>query len=523
MIDSECFNAPIGNGTVHDRPEASCAVEFSERNELTAEVFDESLEQIIEGLHASARSWSQATRNVSHYINQGRDAIDANDARAATARAERRSSGQSRDSYLAQAIAEIHNDAAREMTGGVLEGMHRSDLVSDELLSREHLFDLEQTIVRQQVARTQTPSFNAPVRIYHELVTVFQLEYVTRAYMQMLNQEAPEALQALFDPATLAELPQSLQRIATLDIKRGVGDSVLLDNANSQLPDERPESVILAEYIKANSLPEHVKKSLMAIKLGMDAMGAPNCPFNDLGMCTHILAKIPREQLPDDIQRDMTAKNDAAVSKRTNDLLNFSRRNPVSRIFDSKVVLYEEGPQSQSKTSKRSALPKLEKKDFAKPEEESSEEAAFSKVVFRVAKSDVIAEAPTDNEDGLMSAIESVFEQKLVSDYLDKHNDTKLNDMVAGAVAAIGLSQTYVKTGRMIVPWAGRKNKPYINDEGVKERFMRYSGAQAAGVSGGNIGRHTRIIFSQGTKDGVRYVTIHDILHKSDIKTGTNV
>lgn len=496
---------------------SKCIVEALDQSSFDEERYDESAEQITEAVYAASSAWSQISKNVFIFVNDTRSEFQSF-TQQGPSRSDRRANGQGQESFMGQSVARAHNAAMAVYQTGVLEEMYQPSLINGEPMSIEQLALIEEKIISEQSTRMNNLGFDRSTIVKDELATVFQLEYLARAYMQVLNHEMPELLQELFDPATLKELPISVQRIAALDIKRGIGESVLLDNASKYAPGNQPESMQFAEYIRANTLPEQVKKTLLAIKLGMNAMGAPICPFNDIGICTHLLTKIPRHELPEDLIRDIVHKEDTAAAKRVEDLTLFARRTAVSKILDSSIPLFEQDASAQTPSRKRVTAAKLDKRDFTAIEPTESDAPNFTAVKIRFAHSDEVVDSSLADFEAIGEMVMNALDQKDIKKYLDTYNDKKLEGLISNALTSLALLPNYTASGRMITPWVGMKNKPHVNDEGVKERYMRFSGARAVGISPGPIGKATRIIFSQGTADGVRHITIHKIIHKADVK-----
>jgi hypothetical protein len=437
-------------------------------------------------------------------------------------RTERRSLSRDRESRLAIHIASAHNIAAREYPSGWVAQIYRENLVTQGAPSKRMIHGVNVFVASKHNKRVSSGEDTSRIGYVQEALTdAFRMEYIARAYMQLINEENPDVLQTVFDPSTLRDLPPNLQRIAALDINRGMGDSILLDNATKLAIAEQDPAERLTGYIKANGIPEHVKKSLVTLNIGMKAMGAPSCPFNEVGICTHLLSRIPESALPDDIKKDLASRDLTAAQRRISGLVSFANHNPVSRILDSTIEFNEDIAQPSTSSRKREVpFAKLEKKDMTLVEQAEVETPAFSRVVIRLANQDseYVIEDPNDKE-AVNKAIAALSEEKIVKSYLTTYNDAKLRDMIFNAVNVIATEKSYIHTNRTIVQWVASKNKAHINTDDVKEQFMRYSGAQSTGVSGGPVGRDTRIIFSQGTKNGTRYVTIHRVSHKSDLKT----
>jgi hypothetical protein len=496
----------------------SCFMDSLENDQFSTESLSERVVGQLEAINFSASMWSLTGKNVSIFIEQNRRDYELHNTQSEVSRNDRRISDRNRESFLTQRVSSAHNIAVSQIGTGILEKVFTDNLL-EAAPTVEELSGLEEKLLDIHNKKMNTMGQDRSFAVQDELVITYQFEFIARAYMQAMNQEAPEVLQAIFDPSSIMDLPFDLQRIASLDINRGVGASVLLNNAAKVTTGEQPKSVELAEYIQANNLPENVKKSLLAIKLGMSAMGAPTCPFNDLGICTHLLSKVPDNHYPEEIQRDITNRDNTAIQRRIASLVAFAKRNPVSKILDSSILLNESFASNSTQSKKRTTAPKLEKRDFAAVENLEIDTPAFTKVKFRLANSDAIFEATGNLVDTIEKTIDDVFEQKIVKKYSETYHDEKLNDMLLHALTVIALMPTYIGTDRMVTPWLEMKNKAHINEEGVKERFMRYSGSRAVGISGGPIGKDTRVIFSQGTENGVRHITIHRIIHKSDVKS----
>lgn len=500
----------------------SCQLESLDTDQFYAESLDERVFEQVQGINVAVEGWAIVTRNVGAYISHDRQSQQMYTQSTQVTRDSRRNTSRSHDSVIGQHVSHAHNEAVARIGTGILKDVYVDDhnLVSAGAPLLKDIVGLEKRILEAQRKRTAEIGADRRFVVEDELTTAFQLEFAIRAYMQSINEEAPDVLQAMFDPATLNDLPNALQRIAALDIKRGKS-SILLNNAEKPANADQPMSVQLAEYVRSNHLPEGVKKSLQAIKFGMKVMGAPECPFNDLGICTHMLAKLPTTQYPDEIQRDIANRANTEVQRRVESLILFSRRNPTGKILDSTLYLAEDMTVSGSKAKKRASAPKIESRDLTMVENPEVDTPAFSRVKIRFANSDIVYDVePTINDD-LEKTLGDVTEHKIVKSYLDKYHDEKLNDMVGVALGFIAVAPTYAGTDNTVRRWLDKRNQSHVNDDGVKEKFMRYSGSSASGTSGGPVGKDTRIIFSQGTENGVRHITIHKVLHKSDIKSNT--
>ncbi|MDN5275793.1 MAG: hypothetical protein JWN33_442 [Candidatus Saccharibacteria bacterium] len=499
----------------------SCHLERLESERYLTESLDERESEQLETMVDAARYWEVFTRNVDVYIKNGRSAVAMADIAASSSRDELRSRDRNRESWLALNIASAHNRAANELRSTEFDVIFKDNLVNEGAPSGILLRGTEQRILQKQSKRTKNHENSKADYLYEELRTAFQMEYVVRALMQRINQDSPDVLQTVFDPSTIEDLPDSLQRIAKLDIDRGFGQSVLLDNARKLALGEKTPAERLTDYIKKNGMPDNVKKSLLAVKLGMKVMGAPECPFNALGICTYAMAKVPEDQFPEELKRDLACRDDAAAQKRMNDLLAFAKRKPVSRILDSSVIFSEDTVATNATSRKRAAtVIKLEKRDVALVGAAELETPSFERVVLRLVNQDepFVINNPNNIND-INAVAQQVTEQKLFKKYLDTYHDDKLNAMVVNAINIITTRSNYTGTDRTITQWANMKEKAHLNEDGLKEQFMRYSGAQASGISGGPIGRNTRIIFSQKTDGGTRYVTIHKVIHKADMKS----
>ena len=497
----------------------ACYMDALEAEQYDTESLDERMVSQLETINFAAAAWTMIGKNVSTFIEQNRQEYELYDVQNGAARNDRRVSDRNRESVMGQKVSHAHNAAVNAIGTGLLEGVYVENLVVSSAPPIEALAGLEDTLLEMHNLKMKDMGADRTFAVEEELTAAFQCEFLVRASMQVINQESPQTLQTVFDPSSLLDLPIDLQRIAALDINRGIGASVLLDNAAKYAPGEQPRSAQLADYIKANNLPENVKKSLSAIKLGMQAMGAPSCPFNDLGVCTHLLAKIPQSQFPEEIQRDIANRDSSEAQRRMTSLVAFAKRNAVSKILDSSIQLNESFASNSAQSKKRTSAPKLEKRDFIMVENPEVDAPTFTEIKFRFANSPEIVATSTNVTEDFEEAAKAIFEQKIVKKYIDTYHDQKLEDMLFNALGIIAILPTYIGTNRMITPWLDMKHKAHINEEGVKERFMRYSGARSVGVSGGPVGKDTRVIFSQGTEQGVRHITIHKILHKSDIKS----
>ena len=500
-----------------------CALERIENERYLSESLDEREAEQLEVMIQSARAWEIIGSNVATFIANNRIIQEQTDANVSLTRAARRYNDRTREPWLAQGIAIAHNQAMTDVKKGILDVIYRDDLVSEGAPMTTLIKGAEIILTRAHNKRFAAPDADSSHYLRDELTNAFQFEYIVRALMQRINEDNPDVLQIVFDPATLGDLPVSLQRIATLDIKRGRGASILIDNAQKVTLGEKTEAERLADYLKKNHLPEGVRKTLLSIKMGMQIMGAPECPFNDMGICTHVLAKLPEDQYPEDLRRDLAARDGAAVQQRVNGLQAFAQRNPVSKILDSTIEFNESstGGTTSAQNRKRGNLAtQLEKRDVAMVETAEVESPAFERVVVRVINQNepFIIDELSDTS-GVKELIAQLMNQKIMKKYVDTYHDSKVSDMLTNALEVIATKEQYIGIDRTITPWVDMSQKAHMNDDGVKERFMRYSGARASGVSGGPIGKRTRVIFSHGTKDGTRYVTIHKVAHRSDLES----
>ena len=500
----------------------ACSMNSLESERYLTESLDERESEQLQQMVEIARSWEVVTSNVAVYINDRRRATELGDAAVSVSRADRRSHDKDRSSWLSAEIARAHDDAARTFADDIISPIYRENLVSEGSPSKFIIDGSYNLVMRAHNKRaTATEGVDQNKYVYHALSDAFQMEYIIRAHMQRINQDNPDVLQTVFDPLTLRDLPYSLQRIATLDINRGEGESILLDNAKKLALGEQSPAERLAKYIKTNNIPDHVKKTLVALNIGMKAMGSPTCPFNNIGICTHQLSRVPESSLPEDVKKDLDSRDATAAQRRTSGLLSFAQHNPVSKILDANIEFDNNTVRTSPTSRKRSSLPiRLDKRDLTMIEKPELETPSFNRVVIRFANQEdhYVIEDPAD-KDAFDVVNKALIGEKIVKSYLSNYNNPKLEAMILNAFSVISTSKTYVPLGRTITQWVASKNKAHINADDVKEQFMRYSGAQASGVSGGPIGRNTRIIFSQGTKNDTRYITIHKVTHKSNLKT----
>jgi hypothetical protein len=500
----------------------ACFMDRLESERYLTDSLDERESEQLQQMVEIARSWEVVTSNVAVYINDKRRAIELGDAAVSVSRADRRSYSKDRSLWLSSEIACAHDDAARTFADDSISAIYRENLVN-EGSPPKFLIDGSYKLVMRAHNKlvTATERVDQSRYVQQALSDAFRMEYIIRAYMQRINQDNPDVLQTVFDPVTLRDLPYSLQRIATLDVNRGEGASILLDNAKKLALGEQNPAERLANYIKTNNIPDQVKKTLVALNIGMKAMGSPTCPFNDMGICTHQLSRVPESSLPEDVKKDLESRDATAAQRRTSGLLSFAQHNPVSKILDANIQFDSNATQTSPTSRKRSSLPvRLEKRDLTMIEKPEIETPSFNRVVIRFANQEdqYVIEDPTD-KDAFDVVNKALIGEKMVKSYLSSYNDPKLEAMILNAFSVISTSKTYTPLGRTITQWVASKNKAHVNDDDVKEQFMRYSGAQASGVSGGPNGRNTRIIFSQGTKNDTRYVTIHKVTHKSNLKT----
>ena len=357
------------------------------------------------------------------------------------------------------------------------------------------------------------------------LAYIYMCEQIARSTLYTSHLMQPDVLRSIFNPATFSELPLSLQRLAALDIRRGDKASILLLNARTdEVKDDRTREEIMSDYISNNHLTDSIREHLNSISLGAKAMGSMECSLNQFGLCMKVLARIPGTDLPQPIAQDIQQKAARAKQDRILKLNSLARGVSINKMFDSTTKLHV--PQFNSTNSSQSSgkkrLPSIDTNDVRDIEREAGEsEPTFSRYVIRSKKQpDVALDAEIKD---IQSQAQALLTLPEISEYYAKHKTDTLDSFLVNALLTIIASERYNTTKGAIVPYLSRRADAYANPEGIKEKFSRLSGAQLSGGGGGTIGRHTRIIFSQGTENGVRHVTIHKIDTKSNMISNDSI
>jgi|GEM_PF-4568158 len=159
---------------------------------------------------------------------------------------------------------------------------------------------------------------------------VFVRELQSRAELALLIAEYPEFSRQVMLPENFANLPQSLQRFAALDIGRGPGSSLILGLfANNREAQETLSAEDAVSVIARNGLPEHTRSTLRTLALGACAAGAPDCPANSFGLCSQVIQGI-------NFDREPSAKRD---------ILNWKAKQS-KLIIDGLIMAAERAPQT---------------------------------------------------------------------------------------------------------------------------------------------------------------------------------
>jgi hypothetical protein len=478
------------------------------------EALGNDVEEYVEQLTDMCGNWGRAIDEVRSQVGKQRQYF-ARDQIVSTVnddRASRRTVDREFETMINNNVAIKHNIAASAIkeTGGESWNADLVRLTNIDALTN-HMYLLADAA--DDMAQLDDPL----TRAFYGL---FLTEYTARISMKSLDIDAPDVLRQVFDPATLSDLPETLQKLAIIDIRRGPTGSILLSNAARSIPDNRGGAEVFADYISANHLPDTIRQHLRSISLGAKAMGAPACPYNSIGICTKVLSKIQPGDLPDMIAADMQLRESKSTTDRVGRLTQFGRGGELSRLFDSSLSFSVKLPgQNEIKQNKRrpTVVP-VEKKDL-NVIETGEIIPSFSHFVLRIANDDRDTVEPVDvaDLDAVGAEIGELMGHKMIMNYiLNTSESVKLTEFFAKALSMIVVSPRYGQTGGAIVPLVALRSKSMMNSDGVKETYSRLSGAQADGLGGSAIARNTRIYFSQGTSNGVRYVTIHRVGHKAD-------
>lgn len=483
-----------------------------------AEAFDEVTAEHVDQLVSAAGSWLSMGQALPEIIQEMRKEREeaVSFSLGLRERADRRTSSSSVEQELSRDIAVAHNTVrARFRPAGMgdfsrlLASARDYEEVTDIMLHLNELLAL-----RPENASKLDTAFHI----------MFVSEDLVRATMAHIDFTEPRALQEIFDPSRFSELPSGLQRIAAMDIM-GKETSIILRNAKRELDVDASPAVQLSKYIKDNHLPENVRHILRGVTIGATAMGAPVCPANNLGICVRVLEKMQLEELPEPLRRDIKLHSDKEVQSRLSRLTQLARQVNVPRILNASIAFDVRDNDTANNRSKkrRSNGTQLEKRDIAAVTTLENEIPSFNQVIVRI-KNDEIEPVEFGFTNGWndQEGLEVLLETKFMREYIDDHRSVDLRDAITSALRHILFSASYGQSMGAIVPILGSDQR-HSSTDNISERKMRFSGQRAVGIGGGKMGRQMRIVFSQATESGVRHITLHKIVHKSELEKNRHV
>lgn len=483
-----------------------------------ADQLDEWSAEALDTTVRMAETWGELTGRISEEISMLR--IEGQQDNTSSSRDSRRDNARRRDFQFNQDIARMRQSARQQVR---VNG-------NDEWGKR--LSAVRSQAEYDQLSSDLTGQYPNKPEGNDDLTELFRLmfltEHVTRLYMRALDLGAPDVFRQVFTPGNIIELPPALQKVSVIDISRGK-DSIILQNAaRTALEDNRTPAEKLTDYIQNNHLPDNVRQFIIAIKTGAIAAGVRECPGNDLGICTRLLAKIPIAELPEPIRKDIEMRDNKEAQDRKSKLVTFAQGYPLSRLLDSStgfdVSTRRPNEDNNANQKRRPNIGVVEKRDVVTLlESAETEQSSFTQVAVRFINdfSEPLILTKGEEEQSIDEKLAHLCEHKLIKEYLETHKGTPLEGLMQDALRQILLSPNYFQSEGAILPWVrgiANRYKSFINNEGVKERLMRFSAARSSVHTSDKVGRQTRIFFSQGTKDGVRHVTIHEIGHKSDLE-----
>lgn len=482
------------------------------------EQYDSQTDEFINDMVSLSETWGMALAEMPDAIAARREIEDSHEGwtSALDDRSMRRQLDRRKDSYFLQTVTWAHNAGRWAARPNVPADAPRLGAITDPVDLARRIGDIGETLSRDEDEQDT---------LVKQFKLLFVAEELAHAQMAMLELTNPSAFRDIFRPGSIDDLPPALRELSAADIARDK-DSIILRNARRDIDDNRTPGQQLADYLSNNHLPDSIRQVFVGINLGAKAMGAPACPRNDVGICTKVLERLPIDELPEPVRRDMEIRAGKATQERVAKLTQFARGHMPSRLFDSSVV-YDIPDNDHAVSSKKRrqvntgrGATKADRSDVTFEALEASLETAFSSVSVLVSNED--GEPFVFNVDEEAS-FDHLLETKMFKDYMTAHRETGLDAMFQNALQHILFSPRYAETKGMIIPLVDRTLKTHQNQSGVTERLMRFSGQKTSAMGSGKNGRQTRIIFSQGTKDGVRHVTIRKVVHKSNIEKGIRI
>jgi hypothetical protein len=361
----------------------------------------------------------------------------------------------------------------------------------------------------------------------NEFYRVFVAEQKARLGLVDIWVSAADLAEALFDPDHITSLPEPLQQLAALDIRRGAKGSIILAQYAQRAATGATGSFssdALHGYVTENHLGERVSSLLSAMQIGASAAGAPTCPLNELGICKGLFDRVG-QNLPTEVLRDYQKKFQTLNNTRTERLAAFAKNFSITNLVDitTNFAGRSEGQASVGSANRKqtvrvvSASQKPDLQEIIHPPEILPYN--FTSVRAQVAGQEIVVSTDANKmaqSDEVLKRF--VAENPMLKDFARTHSNTAdFNAFLEAAVRAILLSPSYYGHQSAIQPVSGTEGKKYKNDKGYTETGYRLSGAKLAGSGGGDAARCTRIYFSQTTKGGVRYVTIHRLSQKGSV------
>lgn len=365
------------------------------------------------------------------------------------------------------------------------------------------------------------PPFEHP---YEEL---FVRERIARGWLALVAIEQPDILRQMLELKTLEAQSDEVKRFVASEIGLGQRSIILrLFREGLAVDEETALSEYWQDYMARNNHSPQAQLSLKSMAVGACAMGAAECGMNRYGLCSQVIRNIRFEDLPGDLQTDISRKNQQAGGVTVGSLQAFADRPAyqISKWWRSTERIEFQNPEQTSPpgagrrkraknpTSGVVATGKSVEASLAAKDPETESNLRHTNLSWKGTKE--VTQFDATDEAQLSHILEDIMSSKDFAAYLTEHaGQAHLPEFVRSALRAIVGSASY---NQIPAVQPIRYYKPYVDDAGLVMPIWRLSG-QAFPGNAGKIGADMRIYFGLKGRGEERNLHILGIYNKAAV------
>jgi len=351
---------------------------------------------------------------------------------------------------------------------------------------------------------------------YHR---VFMYEMIARHELAQLMRQAPQFGLSLLEAGAIDDLPEAVKRLIAVDIAAGPKSIIANTIKNRSI-----SPVSFSEYISQNNLTDPVKQLVSAISLGAKAIGGCDCPLNEFGLCRRVTDNITFEDLPLDIQKSMSQRENTANAQLMQQLKAFAAQNRTSKWWTMTAnISSQEMGQATSKSTKKRVGSAAVQTVAQVPFRESlapiktGEILGPDTVLVGWKGGEEVVRADLSDSKAVDSLVDQILQTAQFARYIEQYRSQKgMPELLRQGLGLILAAPSYREEGSLV---RMRRYKPHYSDKKDSKQAMtpwRWSGRYMKNIAGKE-GQDTRIYFAVKSDGRTRRVEIIKVDSKHNV------